>query len=270
MERFAPEPEAMVAPGEIRELVARLTEQSVDAVPVGVARTLEGVSLETGIPVARLRETLVQMRREGRFTIPPAAWAGFVALAAFGVWAVRHTPGLETVTPAAPVSVPVVKPPVVEPDLSGTVSLTQVTYGPDGGDLQVDPAFEPTKPLPEGVSISATVGKLLWGSGDHRAKALDHPLSPEDADAVRAAVEELLRYVRRDAARRHLPVDPYGVDLGGNSYGGSANARAALPPPGASNDAAAEAAGRHAARDLVERLQSNLRWRETIRRQEGP
>lgn len=266
-ERLSPEPEALVAPGEIRELVARLTEQSVDAIPAGEARTLEGVSLETGIPVARLRETLGQMRREGRFAIPPAAWAAFVALAAFGVWAVRHTPGLEP----APVSPPVVAPapaPAVEPDYSGTVALTNVTYGPDGGNLKVDPDFEPSHPLPPGVSISATVGDVLWGSGDHRADALTKPLSDGDADVVRKDIEELLEYARQAAARRRLAAGP--VNLSVNTYGGVGGSGAKMPPPGKENDARAAAEARKTARAAVEALQEQLRQRAQWQRDEGP
>ena len=261
----ASEPEALIAPGEIRELVARLTAQSVESIPAGEARSLEGVAFETGIPVARLRETLEAIRREERLKVPPAAWVAFALLGGLGIWAVRHTPVDPFLAPAAP---PVVKPVPVEPDLSGTVPLTQVTYGPDGGDLRVDPGFEPTKPLPEGISVYASIGKLLWGSGDFHVRAIDGPLSPKDATRVREVVEELLRYVRRDAPRRRLPLDERGIEVQANSYGGFGTARSSWSPSEAGGGFAAS--DRRAALTLVDSLQARLRWQSGARRQDGP
>ena len=264
-----PDPRAVVAPGEIREIVARLARQSVESVPVHEARTLEALALETGIPLASLRETLAEMRRKGRFRVPPAAWLGFAFLGLFAYWVVGHPP--PGAMPPAPAVAPPPKPP--EPDLGDTVDLTRVTYGPDAGGYHVDTGFVPATMLPEGISVSATVGMVLWGSGDHRARALDGALKPDEAEAVRKNAAELLRYVRGDASRRRLwaaQESDHLIMLQSYTYSGGGGASVRLPLPGASKDAEAEAAIRIAVDRFVESIQQSLRQQEKWRREQGP
>ena len=272
------ETDALIAPGEVRELIARLTEQSVEAVPSYKARTLEGLALETGLPVARLRSILAEMRGRKAFTIPPAAWVGFVLLALLTDWIVLHpAPGQ---VPAPVAAAPEIVP---APDLSGTLSLEDVTYGPDAGLYSVVPGFEPTNPLPEGLSIAATAGNVLWGSGDHRAATIEKPFTPAMAEAIRADVVELLKYVRDDADRRRVPKSPppFGtgiakptkdrtVTLKGYTYYGTSSEQVQLPPPGPDGDKAVERAIDRAADRFVESLQEQLRRWMDMRRGNGP
>jgi hypothetical protein len=271
----AAEANALIAPGEIQELVARITEQRVEGVPMHQSRTLEGLAVETGIPYLRLQAELAQMRARPRFSFPPAALAAGVLMAGYAYWIVNHkepdpvaAPTLVATAPAAP-----------NADLSGLSPLTAVTYGPDVGPEMVDTSFEPSHPVPDGLSFYATTGGVLWGAGDHRAKVIDKPLSAEGEEALLENVGELLRYVRRDAARRHLPLgspyasnakESYVVTLQSNSYYGSGGSSVHLPPPGADNDAAAERAIKRAAKGLVTQIQTSIRqWRQS-KRDQGP
>jgi hypothetical protein len=278
------EADAPIAPQEIRELIARLTEQSVEAVPAHEARTLEGLALETGISVNQLRDGLADLRKPKRFIVPPAAIAAFVALVGVGYWAIVHTPPVDARAPAAEsVTAPPVQVPVpVTPDTSGTVPLTNVTFGPDSGNYSVDTGFEPSTPLPEGVSINAQASTIMWGSGDHRAAAFDKPLSPDQEAAVRKAMEELLQYVRADAPRRHVgtpkpgtvtpgaPGGTFAVQIGGMTYHGAYGGSVDLPPPGKEYDAAAARAISKAAKLFVEAMQEQLRQSGRWRRENGP
>lgn len=160
--------------------------------------------------------------------------------------------------------------------------LTSVTYGPDSGSFSVDPNFQPSTPLPDGLSINATAQPIMWGSGDHRATALDKPLTPDQEDAVRKGMEEMLRYIREDAPRRHVgnpapksitPATPDGtfpVQLGGMTYHGGYGGMVSLPLPGKGGDAAADRAIRKAAKDFVDQMQQQLRQTERWRRENGP
>lgn len=272
---------ATIAPREIRELIARLTEQSVEAVPAHEARTLEGLAIETGISVTRLRDGLAEMRKPKRVVVPPAAIAAFIALIGVGYWAIKHTPPMNGAAQAQPPSViapvtPVVETPVA--DLTNTVPLSMVTFGPDAGDIMVDRGFEPTHLPPDGLSVNVQSGKMMWGSGDHRATAIDRPLTPDQEKAAREAIEELLRYVREDAPRRHLgtPVTTPGapgsfmVQLGGQSYHGSYGQSVTLPPPGKENDPAAEKAIHSAAKHLIQNIQNQLQQTMRWERESGP
>ena len=269
MKPQVPDPQAVVAPGEIREIIARLTQQSVEAVPVHEARTLEALALETGIPLSNLRETLAEMRRRGQFRVPLGAWLGFAFLGLFAYWVTRHP--LPGAPPATSVAAPPPKPPKV--DLSGTTTLANVTYGPDAGMYHVDTGFVPATALPDGISVAATSGDLLWGSGDHRAKALDGALKPDEVEIVRQNATELLRYVREDASRRGLSTagtNGCSVMLTSYAYNGGGSANVRLPLPGASKDAEAEGAIRVAVNRFVESIQQSLRLQEKWRREQGP
>lgn len=267
-----PDPQAVVAPGEIRELVARLTQQSVEAVPAHEARTLEALALETGIPLANLRVTLAEMRRKGHFTVPLGGWLGFAFLGLFAYWVINHPPpGAAPAMPTVVAPAPVPKAPEV--DYSDTTALTNVTYGPDGGAYKVDTGFVPITALPDGISVTAVVGQMLWGSGDHRAKAVDGALKPDEETAVRKNAAELLRYVRSDAARRHLATDGTSGSpamLEAYTYSGTSGASVRLPLPGATRDAEAEAAIRRAVDQFVGAIQQSLRQQAKWRREQGP
>ena len=259
------ETDAPIAPAEIRELIARLTEQSVESVPAYESRTLEGLALEMGLPLARLRMVYEELHGRRAFSIPPAAWVGFALLAFYAGWLVSHPiPGQAVLVepPAATVPMPTV-------DLRDTVPLSSVTYGPDGGNLSVDPNFEPSTPLPEGLSLSVTAGEILWGAGDHHARALVEPLTPEDERSVEADVVELLKYVRREAARRKVAFPGGRATVQAFTYFGSASVDLPLPPPG-KGDAAAANAIRRAAKGLVERIQTQIRSRMQMYQDQGP
>jgi hypothetical protein len=251
-----------------------LTEQTVEAVPHNQSRTLEGLAAETGIPVLRLQAELAQMRGRPRLSIPPAAMVAGVLMAGYAFWLVNHKP-------PEPVPAPVVAPAPVapSPDLSGLSPLTAVTYGPDAGPEMVDTGYEPVHAVPEGLSFYASTGGVLWGAGDHRSAVIDKPLSAAEEGALRENVTELLKYVRSEASRRHLPLSPasvgggtpaYLVSLLSNSYYGSSGSSVQLPPPSKANDEAAERAIKRAAKQLVTQLQENLRQRRQLARMEGP
>ena len=259
------ETDAPIAPAEIRELIARLTEQSVDSVPAYEARTLEGLALEMGLPLARLRTVYEELHGRKAFSIPPAAWVGFALLAFYAGWLVSHPiPGQ-----AVLVEPPAATVPLSSVDTADTVPLTSVTYGPEGGNLVVDPGFEPSMPLPEGLSLSVTAGEILWGAGDHHARALVEPLTPEEARSVEADVAELLAYVRREAPRRKVALPGGRVTVQAMMYSGSASVDLPLPPPG-ERDAAAANAIRRAAKGLVEKIQTQIRSRAEMYRDQGP
>jgi len=154
-----------------------------------------------------------------------------------------------------------------------------VTFGPDSGAYYIDQAFEPTHPMPDGVSIDAMADKLVWGNGDHRSTAVDRPLDANGQKTARDAVEELLRYVRDDASRRHAgsgyvpPNAPKGsitVTLESKAYGGSSIRSVTLPPPGKAYDTMAENTIRSAARKLIDELQERLRFTARSRRGNWP
>ena len=259
------ETDAPIAPAEIRELIARLTEQSVDSVPAYESRTLEGLALEMGLPLARLRTAYEELHGRKAFSIPPAAWVGFAFLAFYAGWLVSHPiPGQAVVVEPLAANVPL---PTV--DTADTVPLTSVTYGPDGGNFAVDPGFEPSTPLPEGLSVSVSAGNLLWGAGDHHARAIVEPLTPYVEASVEADVVEMLQYVRREALRRKVVFPGGRATVQALTYSGSASVELPLPPPG-EKDAAAANAIRRAAKTLVERIQAQIRSRAEMYRDQGP
>lgn len=272
------EADALIAPAEIRELIARLTEQSVEAVPFYEARTLEGLALETGFSVARLRSMLAEVRGRKAFTIPPTARAAFVLLALLTAWIVLHPAPAMVMAPdlSAPVA-------VSSPDLSGTVSLANVTYGPAAGDYAVVPNFEPRNALPKGLSIVAVVRNVLWGSGDHRAAVIQRPFTSASAETIRANVVELLEYVRDDAGRRKIPTDQYSsgevvgtpteqstVTLYSYTYYYPDIMEVQLPPPDPGHDKAAAQAIERAAKLFAERIQARLKRELDLRGENGP
>ena len=272
----APETNVLIAPGEIQELLTRLTEQTVEAVPHNQSRTLEGLAAETGIPVLRLQAELARMRGRSRLSIPPAAVAASVLMAGYAFWLINH----KAPEPApATVATPAPAPAAPSPDLGGLSPLTSVTYGPDAGSEMVDTGYEPLHAVPEGLSFYALVGGVLWGAGDHRAAVIEKPLSAAEEQALRENLTELLKYVRTEATRRHLPLSPpfgvgekhaYLVSLCSNCYYGSSGTSVQLPPASKADDTAAERAIKRAAKELVEQLQNSLRQRREWQRQDGP
>jgi hypothetical protein len=269
-EEDAPLTTAVIAPDEIQELIARLTERSVEGVPYHEARTLEGLAVETGIPVGRLQDELTRMRRP-RIHVPPLAVAATLLMGGYAYWLLKP----KGAPPAPAVAAPA--PAAVTPDLSGLVPLSSVTYGPDSGPEMADPGFEPSKPMPEGLSVWATSGGVLWGAGDHRAAVIDKKLPPDVEAAVKDDIIELLKYARADAARRHLPLvkgrdrrDGFPVNLTDACYYGVGGTSASIPPPGKENDQAAERAINRAARELLDRLKERIRQQSEWNRDSGP
>lgn len=206
MERLGTEGETPVAPHEVRELLTRLNEESVEAPSPSEARTLGRLAVETGIPLDRLRQELDSVR--GRRAPKSRSWLAPAALLAvtLGVggwlWMAKSPKTIPVTLPASVVSE------------QGLVALDSVTYGLDVGQYKVEPTFRPTKAIKPGISISAEVGGVLWGVGDHRAQITRKPLTTkEEADLVRT-VEELLQHVRNRAPKRGFrPAKPI---LGGN------------------------------------------------------
>jgi hypothetical protein len=249
MERLETEAETRVAPHEIRELLTRLNEGSVEALPPSETRTLGGLAVETGISIDRLQNELDTMR--GRRVKRPLPWLAPAALLAvtlgIGGWLWTATvPKTVPYEPAVPISVTTT--PISD---RGLVDLASVTYGPDGGRFKVEPTFMPSESMMPGISISAEVKGVLWGAGDHQAKALREPLTKAQEAKLGASVEELLRHVRKRAGKRGIPIgDPsvYGdaemlyegkahlINLYVLMYNGTAMVQVPVPPLGTDDE----------------------------------
>lgn len=263
------ESEGLIAPAEMRELLTRLTEHSIEGIRPSEARTVAGLALETGIPAERIREALGQMR-----TKPATRWpvfaAGAFAVLALATWLIVHRTSPEPNPPAVVPSV-VAKPQIVT---AGLVDLKDVSYGPDQGPFRVDPSFEPPVELPSGISISASVDKVLWGAGDRRGEALSGALTKVSEDHLRRDLVELLKFVRMRAAKRNLPLKTtpgdyryhgdspgYVVDLSIETFSGNASSNITLPPPGAENDAEALRIIKNGVDQAMSSLESGLKDR---------
>lgn len=272
--REAPQTDVLIAPTEIDELLTRLAEQSFEGTPHHQARTLEGLAAETGIPVIRLQAELARMRGRPRVSVPPFAIACVALIGGYGYWVLNQrqpepAPSVQQTEPAR----------VEEPDREGLVSLESVTYGPDFGVEKVDPGFQPLHPLPKGLSFAASTGGVLWGTGDHRATVIQKSFSDEEKADLQKTAMELLRHVRAEAARRHLPMTKefdrshlmgFPVILSSQSYYGQSQASVSLPPPGSKDDDASENRIRQAAKQLVDQLIANIRQRLEFDRMQGP
>lgn len=276
MEKIVTEAETPVAPHEVRELLTRLNEGSVEATAPSDTRTLSGLAVETGIPIDRLQRELDSVR--GRRAPKPKPWLAPMALLAvtlgIGGW-------LWTATlPKPVVEAPPQTPPLMVPASDrGLVPLTTVTYGPDSGQHRVEPTFQPTASMKPGLSVSAQVGGVLWGAGDHRAEVLREPLNAKEEAELTQTVEELLRHVRNRATKRGIPTEPSGVhgdpetlfegpaymvNLYMLSYSGSAMSSIPLPPAGA-DDEDFKRLSKVAAKRAVAQLQQQLGFRARMR-----
>ena len=254
------ESNALIAPNEVRELLARLTEQSIDAIPANESRTLEGLAVETGIPLVRLKQTLAEMREKKAFSVPPIAWVFIAFLAGLSVWMLRPSsqhalndaPQVATTTPSTR-------------DISGLESATGVTFGPDFGISFADTGFVPSQPLAEGLSIAVLLQDVVWGSGDHRAKAIEKPLNDRESNAMQRDIEELLAYARNSADRRHLwpPGAAHTLRVQIRTYYGSASAIADF----SSSDPNPE---KKAAKYATEQLAALLKQWAQMKRSDGP
>ena len=268
--------ETLIAPHEVRELVARLSQATVESRTVDDSGTLEGLAVSTGIPVARLREELDAMRGR-RKSVLPALGSVAACMAILGATYFAWPRPKPQVAPTQP---PVLAP--VDIKKAGLVQLTDVTYGPDRGSVLVDPSFEPTKPLPEGVSVSAQTGEVLWGAGDHRARAIQQSLSDADTVALKAGLAELLEYARERASKRGLPTSKglmgVGTPYSGEGYSfmvsiltyyGACGSQVQLPVPGV-DEADAKRAIRQGVDKAVEQLQHQLKTFERMHEDQGP
>jgi hypothetical protein len=271
------EPEVLVAPQEIHELLSRLTEYRVDSLAIDVPRTLAGLAANTGIPVSRLQAELDAMRGKKKV---PRFWHAAAPLFAIILVAAIAVAAKPKPSPAAPPPVEVIAP--VGANLEGLVSLTQVTYGPDNGSQLVDPTFEPSVEMPKGVSAYVTTSNVLWGAGDRLAKALHAPLSSGDEAALRTILSEMLAKERQEATRRKLPLsenrgDPFLSYPGTGfqtlisieSFSGAGGVSLTLPPEGSADDDANRIMKR-AVDKVVKQLQGNLRWQASSRLGQAP
>ncbi|MGV3618772.1 MAG: hypothetical protein ACO1SV_25900 [Fimbriimonas sp.] len=281
MERLRTEAETPIAPHEVRELLTRLNETSVESLPVDETRTLGGLAVETGIPFDRLQHELDGLRGRRKRSLP---WIVPVSLLAatvgIGGWLLSQP----LTTPAAsvpPVPGNIMAPP---PDMSrhGLVELSQVDFGPDSGSYMVEPTFQPINPIHEGISLCAGVDGVLWGSGNRRMKVLKTPLTAAEEAELRKSIEELLAHVRTRATKRKMPTatrpseptlpyeDPaYTVNLMLLHYYGLSSASVPIPPSGV-DEAEFRRLSRAAAKLAVDRLQWQLRFHANASRPSGP
>jgi len=275
------EKEALVAPQEIRDLLARLTEYRVESIPIDEPRTLAGLSAHTGIPVSRLEAALLQVR--GERTRPDRRPLIGLALAGALVFAVGVTQSRSQPTPqVASGPALVTAPEPTASDLSNLVPLTSVTYGPDSGTYQVDPTFEPSSPPPPGIGFYASIDNILWGAGDRLKVARREPLTDSEAATLRSNLSELLVKVREDATRRKLTLSVSGADpalsfdgkgfvtqLRIDSYNGSEGVSLRLPPVGV-QEKDADRVIKRAVDKAVRNLQASLTWQNKVSGHSGP
>ncbi len=203
--------DSLIAPHEVRELLARLTDQTIESIGPQETRTVAGLALQTGVPVDTLRRALADLR--GRNTPSVIGVRVVVALACVALTVLlarrMREPVPQPQAQLPPVQVP--RPaPAVRPqiNLSGLVPLNEVPYGPVAGNAEAEPTFHPSKVLPDGLSISATVEPVFWGAGDASTSAIQSPLSNRQLAELRVDLKELLHHVRQRAARRGFPSGP--------------------------------------------------------------
>jgi len=274
--------DTLVAPQEIRDLLARLTEYRVESVPIDEPRTLAGLAANTGIPVSRLEAALREVRGEKRRVRPEPVIAGVLGgalILALVASQLRSQPAV-----AAPIYAP---PTIVSTTLTtgqqGLVPLTNVTYGPDSGSYQVDPTFEPSVPPPSGIGYYASVDNILWGAGDRLKVARHSSLTDSEMHDLRAGLTELLAKAREDATRRKMPLssggyaeptlsfngEGFSTQLRIDSYNGSEGVSLRLPPTG-SNEKDAQRVIKRAVDKIARNLQASLTWQSKVSGVKGP
>lgn len=273
MQRLESGESTVIAPHEVRELLERLTQADTEGVDPNESRTLAGLSADTGIPIAQLRNALEDLRRGARRRL---AGAG-TAVAAIAVAGVAYY-GLVFRTPPTPAhlipSVPAAAPATTDVDESGLIDIGGVTWNSNlSGSAQADPSFVPTTDLPNGLSMTANIGQIYWGTGDLHAEVFSRVPTPQEQEQFRRTVEDLLRHVRERAQARRLPLSkqpslgPYRTSLPHytvspmmQSYGGAATFPIDLPANSDSRaDAEADRIIKAAARDLVKRFTAQLK-----------
>jgi len=271
----------LIAPQEVRELIARLTEHSVEGIPFDEPRTLTGLSLETGIPVEKLRSTLQKMQgKDRRRMIVTGVAGGAICLIAMTI-ALRSRPKESVVVLPQP-EVQQVSPIVLPPYRPGLVSIKTVTYGPDNTDSMVDPTFAPPHTMPPGLSLSLTVDGVLWGAGDPRSGTLLHTLSADQVQELRENIIAVLQYSRSKAKDLQLATGVRGSPQSGSNaksysgileltnYNGTPQDRVTIPPEGKDHDVEAAGLFAAAADKAIDSLQRQVRLQSSWRTQSGP
>lgn len=274
----------LVAPHEVRELIVRLTEQSVEGIRFDEPRTLAGLSIQTGVSVDQLRKTLRKIQsRDRRRPIWLAISAVLVVIAVRVLWARSPTTHVSVrATKQEPIQS---DQPLLQPTRrEGLAPVAQVTYGPEAGDFLVDPTFSPLHMLPEGLGISLEIHEILWGAGNPRSGTLHGPLSASVEKGLREDLLSLLQYARRRAGSfgenpgatsvfnpaLHAEGPAFPASLEEQDYGGQAVTALSIPPPGKESDAEAARIFSKAVDDLVDQLQNRLRMIERTGSQSGP
>ncbi|HTQ09897.1 MAG TPA: hypothetical protein VMI31_07490 [Fimbriimonadaceae bacterium] len=259
----------LIAPHEMRELLSRLTESSVESIRPSEPRTLAGIALDTGIPIEKLQELLLEIRGRKHSHWPLIAMAAVLILAALWI-ATRRS----ATVPAA--SAPVARTATI--DEEGLVALSAVRYGPSEGPLRVDPGFSPPKPLPAGIAIAAQIGPVVWGAGDRYGQALHTSPSATQTRSIQSDIEALIAHARLHASRRRLPFSEVGGDSGlivegpgdliqvsieASNVESTASLR--IPPSGQGSDAEIRALVHRASNLLIERLRFEIEQNEKLR-----
>jgi hypothetical protein len=271
----------LIAPHEVRELVMRLNERSVEGMRFDEPRTLAGLALETGIPTERLRETLRKIQGKGRVRGLWFAAVGGVTLVggAIGFLYFRRTEPMVATTPI------VVRPAPSDPAIvamqPGLVPATQVPYGPISGNVYVDPSFVPPHPIPPGLGITVTIGNVMWGAGNPHADSITKPFDSAQLKRLREDIVAMLEYARSHAGPLGLKPNPGTVGpppfppmfpaiLTDEAYSGVGSAGANLPPSGKEfDDQAARVIGT-AADSLVDSITNMFEQGQSNRLLQGP
>lgn len=255
-----------VAPHEVRELLTRLTESSVESVRVDEARTLGGLALETGLPIETLTAALGELRGRTRTRSLPPLVAGIILAATVGAswWALQTT----APKPAPPLVQQLPATPEVVADYAGLVPASAATFATNRpiSDM-ADTTFEPSVALPKGLSIAASTANVVWGFGDAHNWVYRNQLDAKDEQSLRKALDELIDFAIKDAERRSLPGSPLPFNHGPNarqmrsiqvvinSYYGVTNGMLEVPVSGADPKATATAK-----RKAVDESVKTLRW----------
>ena len=270
----------LIAPEEVRELLKRLTESSVEAIPTNEPRSVAGLALETGLPVSRISYELKQLRRSGvsRWFIGGGVVSVFLALSYGAKLLSQPAPIMRPPPPQA-----VTPPPadLTSKQFAGLSPLSAVTFGPDSGPVGADTSFVPTHALPPGISIAAISDGVMWGSGDHHSTTFQGPIDDKLRDWLEQSIAELMEAAREGAASRELPVtDGTPGSIGGDkgyptnveilSYNGVAEAAVQIPPPGAQYDVQAKNADRRIADQLLAQLKQQLDMQRSMEESQGP
>ncbi len=271
------ESDELIAPQEMRELLTRLTESQVEVGSADEPRTLAGLASGTGIPLSRLQKTLNEIRKRPTFATMPLLVACIGTVMMVGILYVTsrsfpHPQGRALASvPRAAASITI-----------GLVGLDRVTYGPDMGTMMVDPSFKPSIALPKGVSLSASVDDVLWGTGNHHAGILQHPFDEKQLKDLRACMRELLEYARKRASERSLafsptitespaePLEAYALTVLMQTDNASTSFVVRVPRAGRRFDDEASLAIKQGGEDAINQLQGSLISREETRRQFGP